>query len=79
MTAKIKGYSIIAQAGIAVAMLTPRIAHAVAKADPTDHDGALRQIREAAGHARELATRLEIAELDLASRPIQPAASEEAA
>jgi hypothetical protein len=62
-----KSYAIIAQAGVAVATLMPRVTHALAKADPADHDGCLRQIRAATDHARELVTRLELAELELAA------------
>ena len=62
---------IIAQAGMAVATIVPRITHGVAKVDVADRDGCIRQMNAAAGHARELTTRLEIAALELAATPIE--------
>jgi hypothetical protein len=77
----LKAYAVIAQAGIAIGTLMPRIAHALAKADPSDHAQCMQQIGEAAEHTRQLLTRLEIAELELAASgaAAAPAAGEKAA
>ena len=72
-------FEIVAQAGVAVAEFSPRIAHAVAKADPADRAECLRQLHRAAALARELATRLDIAELELAAARPPPAAGKEKA
>lgn len=64
--------TILAQAAIAVAQLVPRISHAVARAGAgDDHDETIRRLRMAVHHAKELLTRLEVAELELAAQPIE--------
>jgi len=68
---------VLIQAVLAATTICPRIVHAVALAGHGPHDDCLRQLRTAQGHARELLTRLEIAELELAA--VTLATSEEAA
>ena len=59
----------IADAVLAVTMITPKITHAVAKAGDGPRADQLRRLRVAQLHARDLLTRLEIAELELAALP----------
>lgn len=57
----------MSQAVLAATTICPRIIHAVALAGHGSHDESLQRLREAQSHARELVTRLEIAELEIAA------------
>ena len=68
-----RAYTVLAQAKLAVGVSFPRVVHAMAKANPDDHAGSIKQLRDAQAHVRELLTRLEIAELELAAQPLAAA------
>ena len=69
----------LAKAILAATTICPRIVHAVAKAGHGPHDDALRRLRVAQLHARDLLTRLEIAELEVAAAAADKATGKEAA
>ena len=80
MAAPLTPHQIVAQAGVALADIKARIAHTMAQIDPTDHADGLRRLRVAQLQARELLTRLEIAELEFAAaREPQKPCKEQAA
>ena len=58
----------LADALLAATTICPRIVHLLAVAEHGEHDDALRRLRVAQLHARELLTRLEIAELEIAAQ-----------
>jgi hypothetical protein len=58
---------ILAQAIEALRENAPRIGHTLAQAGAGDHDETLQYLRDAQIYARDLLTRIEIAELELAA------------